>query len=406
MRTLNQRAFSAFGRGTSRGRSLALLFLIGVAGLVSACSTVPGTSASTMRKQSAVELPVKQDDQLVPANVTVKPITAELIIDQIKAQQPGFRSGAAGGQTATEAPTKAPDFGLGHQDYRLGPGDIINVTVWDHPELTIPAGSYRSAESSGTLVTEDGTIFYPYVGILNVNGMRVSELRDILAQRLSRVIERVQLDVRVVAFRSKRIYVVGEVKSPGLQTIDDIRMTILEAINRAGGFSEESDHANVLLTRDGQTYRVDVQALYEDGDTSQNVTLKAGDIVNVPDRQFNKIFVLGEVGKPGSQIMNKRRTTLAEALSDAGFVNQGTSDPGWIYVMRGNVDSPQLYHLNARSPDAMLLAERFPLRPRDIVYVDVADVARWNRVISNILPTASLLSTINSYQYPLFGGRQ
>ena len=74
--------------------------------------------------------------------------------------------------------------------------------------------------------------------------------------------------------------------------------------------------------------------------------------------------------------------------------------------MRGNVDSPQLYHLNARSPDAMLLAERFPLRPRDIVYVDVADVARWNRVISNILPTASLLSTINSYQYPLFGGRQ
>lgn len=64
--------------------------------------------------------------------------------------------------------------------------------------------------------------------------MRVSELRDILAQRLSRVIERVQLDVRVVAFRSKRIYVVGEVKSPGLQTIDDIRMTILEAINRAG----------------------------------------------------------------------------------------------------------------------------------------------------------------------------
>ena len=206
-----------------------------MAGLLSACSTVPGTSASTMRQQSAVELPVKQDDQLVPANVTVKPITAELIIDQIKAQQPGFRSGAAGGQTATEAPTKAPDFGLGHQDYRLGPGDIINVTVWDHPELTIPAGSYRSAESSGTLVTEDGTIFYPYVGILNVNGMRVSELRDILAQRLARHRARSARRSRR-RLRSKRIYVVGEVKSPGLQTIDDIRMTILEAINRAGAF--------------------------------------------------------------------------------------------------------------------------------------------------------------------------
>jgi polysaccharide export outer membrane protein len=73
--------------------------------------------------------------------------------------------------------------------------------------------------------------------------------------------------------------------------------------------------------------------------------------------------------------------------------------------MRGGADSPELFHLNASSPDALLLADRFPLRPRDIVYVDVADVARWNRVVTNILPTATMLNTISTTQYPLFGGR-
>ena len=134
--------------------------------------------------------------------------------------------------------------------------------------------------------------------------------------------------------------------------------------------------------------------------------LKQGDIVNVSDRSYNKIFVLGEVTKPGSLVMNKKRSTLAEALSDAGYINQTTADPRWIYVMRGDTEEPQLYHLDSRAPDAMLLADRFPLRPRDIVYVDTAPVVRWQRVIANILPTATMLNLTSQTYYPLFGGRQ
>jgi len=368
---------------------------------LSACAIAPGMSGSSMRTESAVQLPVKQGEEVVPANVAVKPITAALIIEQQAALQPATLARAGG-----SAQPAIPVDPMQHLDYTIGAGDIINVTVWDHPELTIPAGSFRSAEASGTLVAEDGTIFYPYAGVLNVAGLTVREVRDILIERLTHYIENVQLDVRVVSFRSKRVYVVGEVSEPGLQAINDIPMTMLEAINRAGGFTTESDHSRVLLTRDGQTFRVDLQALYEDGATGQNIRLQSGDIVNVPDRQQNKIFVLGEVTRPGSYIMNKSRSTLAEALSDAGFINLTTSNPGWIFVMRGGVDSPELYHLDARSPDALLLADRFPLRPRDIVYVDVAEVARWNRVVTNILPTATLLNTISGIDYPLFGGRQ
>jgi polysaccharide export outer membrane protein len=370
---------------------------------LSSCAMVPGTSATAMREQSSVQLPVRQNDEVIPANVAVKPITAELIIEQQKARQLQLPAAA---KPAPDRLTAAPiDPNIRYLDYKLGPGDVINVTVWDHPELTIPAGSYRSAEASGTLVAENGSIFYPYAGIIQVNGLTVREVRDILIKKLATYIEKVQLDVRVVSFRSKRIYVVGEVANAGLLEINDIPMTMLEAVNRAGGFTTEADHANVLLTRAGQTYRVDLQALYENGATGQNVRLEPGDIINVPDRQQNKIFVLGEVTKPGSYVMNKRRSTLAEALGDAGFVNQLTSNPGWIYVMRGSTDAPELFHLNASSPDALLLADRFPLQPRDIVYVDVADVARWNRVVTNILPTATMLNTISTTQYPLFGGR-
>lgn len=365
------------------------------------CSVIPGTNTYGMREQSSIPLPAAQGQEAAPAHVKVQPITADLIIDldkRAREQAGATKPNAAG------AADKVVDEAM--KDYRIGPGDILSITVWDHPELTIPAGSYRSAEQAGNLVNEDGTIFYPYVGNVHVAGMTTREVRAVLAKGLSKVIEKLQIDVRVIAFRSKRVYVVGEVKQPGQQEITDVPLTILDAVTRAGGFTVESDHSQVLLTRKGTTWRVDLQALYEDGAVGQNVRLEPGDIVNVPDRALNKVFVLGEVQKPGSYFMNKRRITLAEALADAGYINQFTSNPGWIFVMRGRSDKPELFHLNSKSPDALVLADRFPLRPRDIVYVDAAEVARWNRVISNVLPTATMLNTISTTEYPLFGGRQ
>ncbi len=141
------------------------------AAAIGGCTLIPGTSGSLMREESSVPLPVTEGTDTVPANVKLKPITAELIIEQHQAKESRFRSGKAGGQTATRAsdPKKIPGFD--YQDYKLGPGDIINVIVWDHPEITIPAGSYRSAEQSGTLVAEDGTIFFPFAGVVKVAGL-------------------------------------------------------------------------------------------------------------------------------------------------------------------------------------------------------------------------------------------
>lgn len=386
-----------------RLRGLALATL--AASLSAACALVPGDKAYSLRdSQSAVKLPVKQGEETVPDNVKIRPITAELIIEQFAAAKPPRQNLAQDSFNKPGAAAKPANVAT-PVDYKVGPGDVLTIIVWDHPELTTPAGQYRSAEQAGTVVAEDGSIYYPYVGTLPVAGKTTRQIRELLITRLSKYIEKVQLDVRMAAFRSKRVYVVGEVAKPGLQDVTDIPMTVLEAVNRAGGFTAEADHSRVLLTRKGITYRVDIQSMYEDGATEQNALLEPGDILNVSDRSFNKIFVLGEVQKPGSLVMTKKRSTLAEALSDAGYITQEKSNPKWIYVMRGESETPELFHLDGSSPDAMLLADRFPLRPRDIVYVDAADVVRWNRVVSNILPTAQTLFQLSGTKYPLFGGR-
>jgi polysaccharide export outer membrane protein len=388
------------------GRIRHLLIALAVSALAG-CSLVPGNQSYSDRDESAVMLPVQQGDALVPEHIKIKPITAELIVDMFKAARPPIGDGTSVARKATESAPRSGGKGSGPTpEYKLGPGDIISIIVWDHPELTIPAGSFRTAEQAGTVIADDGTIYFPYAGVVNVQGKTTGEVRRILSVKLAKFIEQVQLDVRMVAFRSQQVYVVGEVSKPGIQPVTDIPMTVIEAVNRAGGFTPEADYSRVLLTRRGSTYLVDIQAMYDYGATAQNALLEHGDIINVADRSYNKIFVLGEVVRPGSQVMNKKRSTLAEALSDAGYISQTTADPRWIYVMRGDTETPELFHLDSRLPDAMLLADRFPLRPRDVVYVDAAAVVRWQRVISNILPTATMLNLTSQTQYPLFGGQQ
>jgi polysaccharide biosynthesis/export protein len=286
--------------------------------------------------------------------------------------------------------------------YNIGIGDVISVTVWDHPELTIPAGGFRSAESTGYLVGPDGAFYFPYAGSVHAAGRTVEELRTEVSTRLAKYIERPQIDVRVAGYRSQRVFVTGEVGAKpntatggviqsGILPVTDVPLTALEAINQAGGPTPEADLRRVILTREGQTHMLDLQGYYETGMIDRNWVLQAGDMVYVPDRSYNKVFVMGEVRQPASLQMVKARMTLSEALGETRGLDPTTANSSKIYVIRNAQQRPEIYRLEASSADAMLLSNQFPLRPRDVVYVAATELTRWNRFIQQVLPTIQTL---------------
>ena len=354
------------------------LAIFGLLLAVAGCTIVPGSDRDAEPGWFAED--EQPDAASLPDVIKTHTITTA-ILDQNEAPAPEL----------PEALADSPES----YDYEVGIGDVLQITVWDHPELTIPAGSMRSAQESGNLVHSDGNIFYPYVGKLHVEGMKVTEIREMITDRLDEYIEAPQVDVAVAGFRSKRIYVTGAVNKPGTYPITNVPMRLVDAVSAAGGIGENANWSQVILSRDGKDYRLSLRGIYENGNAAQNVLLRPGDVVNVSRSDDNKVFVLGEVVRPKSMPMGRNGMSLAEALSDTGGLDEREADASGIFVFRkaqpGQEHGIDVYQLNAKDAAALVLADSFQLQPRDIVYVTAAPLARWNRVLSLLVPSVTAL---------------
>ena len=320
------------------------------------------------------------------------PITPDVLRGQARARADA--STAQHGQSAQ--PPAAPLY-----EYRIAPHDVLSVIVWEHPELTIPAGEFRSADSFGYTVSGEGFIFFPHVGTVQVAGRTPDEVRRDLSTRLAVFVREPQLQVLIAAYRGKRAQVAGEVFSPAPVPITDVPLRVQDAIALAKGFTADADPAHVTLTRGGEVHHLDLLALYESGDAAQNWVLQDGDIVHVPDRSRNRVFVLGEVKKPNTLVMPKGgRMALADALGGTEGLDPIFANPGRIFVFRGQYDAPEIFQLDAASPDALLLAVQFQLEPRDVVFVSTYELGRFSRVVNQILPSVQALwETYNVIRY-------
>ncbi|WP_240162503.1 polysaccharide biosynthesis/export family protein [Glaciimonas sp. PAMC28666] len=289
--------------------------------------------------------------------------------------------------------------------YLIGSGDVLSIVVWDHPELSTPvmtssttisaagASDVGATNTPGFVVDQDGLVQFPYAGPLKLAGLTEAQARTLLTRQLKNYLKKPDLTLRVQAYRSKRIYIDGEVKTPGIQSINDLPMTLMEAVSRAGGFLPTGDQSQIDVSRAGTTYRVNLPQLLDKGINPASILLKNGDVVRVIAREESKVFVLGEVTRPTTLTLRNGRLTLNEALGDAGGLNQLSAEGRQVYVVRNAADMhPIIYNLDARSPVALALAENFELKAKDVVYVDASSLANWARVIALLVPSAQSLT--------------
>jgi polysaccharide export outer membrane protein len=192
----------------------------------------------------------------------------------------------------------------------------------------------------------------------------------------------------MLAYRSKRVYVDGEVRLPGVQAINDIPMTLIEAINRAGGLQPTADQSRISVSRAGKTYLINMPLLVQRGMNPAEIMLRSGDVIRVLSREESKVFISGEVTAPRSLPMRNGRLSLNEALGEAGGINPVTGDAKKVYVIRRNSQGSVVYQLDANVPDALALAEGFELNPKDVVYVAPTPLTNWNRTVSAMMPGA------------------
>ncbi|MDB4156409.1 polysaccharide export protein [Gammaproteobacteria bacterium] len=344
--------------------------------VLTSCTVIPGTHISNL-ETSGLSFSKNNVVDLIP-------ITQELIS---KMQSEEIKIESAINSSLQDE--------MNNYTYLVGVGDVLNIIVWDHPELTIPQAGHRSAAEAGNFVHKDGTIFYPYVGKVPVIGREVTQIREDITAGLSTYINNPQVDVNVAAFRSQHFFVSGAVKNPQMIPVKNVPTTILDALSLAGGMAADADWSSVTLTStvDGElvTEAIDLSILLEQGVLKQNRLLKSNDVLHIPRNDALKVFVMGDVVDATTQQIGRRGMTLAEALNNVGGINEASANASGIFVLRASDSTLKLvdiYQLDVSMGPRLILSTQFKLQPMDIVYVTTAPVARWNKLLNQL--TSSL----------------
>ncbi len=322
----------------------------------------------------------------------------------IKVVVHSIEKGDFGTGTSAAGDSAKSDFGdlaelivdsLPSLEYRIGPLDMVQVVVWEHPELTSPMGQYQPA---GQRVTTDGTLFYPYAGVIQAAGLTAQELRTEITKRLSdKILNDPQVDVRVTGYNSLKAFVSGAVNRPGYIAFNELPMTIPSAIASVGGFAEEADPSGMQLRRGDKVYNINYLDAFKANLPLDKILLKPDDQIFIPalteTQKENRVYVMGEVARTGAVNVNQGKLSLVEALAAAGGLNTGSASSRLIYVIRNTSDKQiDVYHLNAKNAMALAMAERFNLNSRDVVYVDASDLATWNRIMNLIVPSSAFIN--------------
>jgi polysaccharide export outer membrane protein len=247
--------------------------------------------------------------------------------------------------------------------FALGPGDVLQVTVWGYPELS----------PEQVVILPDGTLSYPLIGTLQAQGLTAQGLGQAISKALEAHMESPQVSVVVTEMRSRSFSVMGAVKTPGVYPLWGGSVSLLEAVARAGGAGPLAVADQVRIFRPdvepSEPIIVDMTALLK-GEVVDPVEIHTGDVVYVPSHdQQKKVCVLGDVGVPGLYPLTDEMTVI-DALTAAGWIKPSGVAKSVMLCRRSPEGERQFFRVDAkRAVQKQDWSQHLMLQPGDIVFV-------------------------------------
>jgi polysaccharide export outer membrane protein len=289
-------------------------------------------------------------------------------------------------------------------DIRLVPGDVLRVMI---AESAVEGAVFAPLATGGTVfdnvrVDNKGMISLPYFGRQVVAGKSPSEVETLIRQKLKGGTTDAQVRVGLTGDLSGSVLVAGAVKAPGRFSALEGPLTLLDAINRAGGPLLEPHLMRVVVRTGKKSYEFNYQDLL----SGKNQVVPPGAEV-VLERARKRFVAMGAVGDPGLHDLPSNNPSLLEVLGSVKGLSEVKADAAGVFVFRlvdekspdsdEIVSRAQVFRLNLKEPAAMFIARQFLVQPEDAIYVTNAAVYEWQKIISPIVQVLVLGRTVEGF---------
>lgn len=272
----------------------------------------------------------------------------------------------------------------------LGAGDVLKVRIWESGQPTIFIAN--GGDLGEIVVDENGRIYLPYVGSIQVTGRTIGDVRAEVSRRLQKMVRNPQVDIRPGELRSKLVSVQGNAAKAGSYPIERGRTRIGELLGEVSPDLKNPEMLEVTVRRDGRTGTVRLADIHRN--PALDIALKPGDAI-VLNELVEQVTVLGAAGAQGQVRIAERDFSVTDVLGQARGLNEDAADPRGVYLIRAEpgTATPTVYQFEMRRPEMVALAGRFIVRDKDAILISNAPFTQTRKALQAVSQT---LSTVRS----------
>lgn len=377
---------------------------------LAACASLGASGPTASRLRGAA------DETVGTANIQIVPVTEGVARRVLSASRVELFS---------EALADVPAEGT-----IIGPGDVLEIAIWEAPPALLfgsttafgvsesggiqPTGSVGARENSipGIMVDSDGYVRVPFAGSVMAAGRTPRQIERDIASRLARKAHQPQVAVRIAHNASANVMLVGDFTTNMQVPLTPKGERLLDAVASAGGVKNPIDKTTIRITRDHRVVTLPLETVIRD--PAQNVRLRANDVITAISQSFS-FTALGETGTTAEIPFESTGITLVQALGRAGGLKSDRADVRGVFVFRledpAAIDSataatarqtadgrlPVVYVVDLKNPASLFVAQSFPIRDGDVLYVSRAPLTDLQTFVQMIASMAFPILNVTQF---------